>query len=521
VILKLGMVKLLIAGVFVLAFASTVATNVEPKTTRTHSISKTLHIDPPKNGESRYQYVPFQVLPNTRRLTIRYEYDRSNGSNALDIGLFDSRSTELFGDLTGFRGWSGGRRAEFFVSRDAATPGYVPGDLPAGTWRIILGLYRVVPSGVDVTFRINEEIDETKPTTLAAATEPRKVSMRLPLSHDSRLALQKLSVRKPAKNFSRWMSGDLHLHTIHSDGDWTIPELVNAARNAGLDFICITDHNTLSHHSEIDRLNSTGNGLIILRGEEITTYGGHANVWGLPSHSLIDFRVQPGDRQAMSRIVSQAHRQTALISINHPFALCPGCDWSYGRDANGFDAIEVWNGSWDNTDERAVEMWDALLQQGRRISAVASSDSHRPSNPIGQPATHVAIDGVPSMAAVLKSIRSGHTYLTGEANVPLISFEDHGMHEREVKGIGEIIRMTDTHHLRFRLVISNLSQAATVSLISDGKVVRKLNAETDGKPQFVEVDADHSTYFRLEVRDQKGTMLALTNPIYVETKRSR
>jgi hypothetical protein len=513
--------KLLIACVFVFALASTVATKVEPKTTRTHAISKTLHIDPPKNGESRYRYVPFQVLPNTRRIAINYEYDHSNGSNALDIGLFDSRSTESFGDLSGFRGWSGGRRAEFFVSRDAATPGYVLGDLPAGTWRIILGLYRVVPKGVDVSFKINEEIDETNPTTLAAATEPRKVPMRLPLSNDRRLALQDRSVRQPAKEFHKWVSGDLHLHSVHSDGDWSIAELVTAARGAGLDFICITDHNTLSHHSEIDELNPPGSDLLILRGEEITTYGGHANVWGLPSHSLIDFRVQPGDRQAMSLIVSQAHRQTALISINHPFALCPGCDWSYGSDANGFDAIEVWNGSWDNTDERAVEMWDSLLQQGRRITAVASSDSHRVNSPIGQPATHLAIDSSLTTAAVLKSIRSGRSYLTREANAPLITFEGHRLDERESRGIGEVIRLTGGRHLQFKLVISNLSQLASISLISDGKVVRRLTAEADGKPQYVEIDADHDAYFRLELRDQKGTMLALTNPIYVETKRSR
>src|SRR5262245_40327593 len=208
------MVKLLIAGVFVFAFVSSVITKVGTKTTRTHAISKTLHIDPPKNGESRYRYVPFQVLPNTRRITIHYEYDHSNGSNAVDIGLFDSRSNELFGDLSGFRGWSGGRRAEFFVSRDAATPGYVNGDLPSGTWRIVLGLYRVVPSGVDVTVKIDEEIDETKSTTVAAATESRKVSMRQPFSNDRRLALQDSSVRKTSKTVPRWVSGDLHLHTV-------------------------------------------------------------------------------------------------------------------------------------------------------------------------------------------------------------------------------------------------------------------------------------------------------------------
>ena len=40
------------------------------------------------------------------------------------------------------------------------------------------------------------------------------------------------------------MSADLHLHTHHSDGNWTTEELINRACQLGFDTIAITDHDT-------------------------------------------------------------------------------------------------------------------------------------------------------------------------------------------------------------------------------------------------------------------------------------
>src|SRR4030095_3510982 len=332
------MVKLLVACVLVLLSCRSADTKGAFKKARTQAIIRTLHIDAPQKGESPYRYIPFAVSPHTKRISISYNYDHANGANALDIGLFDSRASEINHDVTGFRGWSGGRRSEFFVSRHSATPGYVPGKMLPGTWRIILGLYRVASAGVDVSFKIEEEIDESKTTNFASTTQ---TALDLPVSLTIRLALPESPSLAGQKVLPRWVSGDLHLHTVHSDGDWTITELVKAARNSGLDFICITDHNTYSHHTEIDRLSSIQGSLLVMRGEEITTYGGHANAWGLPKNALIDFRVQPGEQQAISQIAAKAHSRGALISINHPFAPCPGCNWSYGEEAVGFDAVEV------------------------------------------------------------------------------------------------------------------------------------------------------------------------------------
>jgi len=491
------MLKLSIAcAVVVLLFASASTQNLSSSTT-TRAIVRTIHINQPKPDEPRYLYVPFEVAGSTKRINISYNYDRAYGSNTLDLGLFDPRFTGKVGDVSGFRGWSGYRRSEVSVSTESATPGYVPGEIQPGTWRIIIGLYQVASVGVDLTIKIEFETGETKTAKLVEAISQSKVSPS-----------PKTTVTR------RWVRGDLHMHTVHSDGDWTVPELIAAAVNARLDFIFITDHNTNSHYAEIENAKTDRKNLLIMRGEEVTTYGGHANVWGLSENGLVDFRVQPRNQAAISQIAEQAHRSGALISLNHPFGVCAGCMWSYGKEAEGFDAIEVWNGSWDGADELAVGFWDRLLQQGRTITAIASSDSHRAESPLGQAATHVAIRGSLSQRNVLGSIREGRAYLTSKPAGPVVTFEARTSRSSIAHVIGDVVRVRNDQLIKFKIGVSGLRSPATIALISDGKVVQRLRSIAEGSSQDVELKVSHNTYFRIEVRDESGTMLALTNPIY-------
>ncbi len=506
----------LIYCVILLAGAQTVTAIPRPRTTAA-PIERHLHVNPPGPNQSRYVYVPFDVPSHAIRISISYKYDRAKGANTIDIGLFDARSTGADTDPRGFRGWSGGRRSEFFVSRDEATPGYMPGAMQAGTWRIILGLYQVAPAGVDVTFIIDIETENGQRRLIN--TDSRKSSANNPVKPNAENSgpAPRLPEQTVTAHGGRWWTGDLHMHTVHSDGDWTIPGLIASARNSGLDFIVITDHNTASHHAELDRLARGLKQPLMIRGEEITTYGGHTNAWGLPSGKWIDFRTHPGDNARIHDIAAQAHRAGALISINHPFVLCGGCAWSYDPGARDFDAIEVWNGPWDFTDEPALKMWDKILQSGRHITAIASSDSHRLDTAIGKPATHVAAN-VLSQAALLKAIRAGRVYLSGEAAGPLVTFEGELQNgkPREQFNIGDEIHLNAPTTIRFLVSVKTVPPDAVISLISNGQVVRSFGVPIDSKPQTIEIECNQNSYFRLEIRDSTKKVLALTNPIYVK-----
>ena len=87
---------------------------------------------------SPWHYLPVEVPPGTGALRVELEYERAGGT-VLDLGCFGPG---------GFRGWSGGARESFVIARDAATPGYLPGELEAGTWQVVIGVHRVPPDGV-------------------------------------------------------------------------------------------------------------------------------------------------------------------------------------------------------------------------------------------------------------------------------------------------------------------------------------------------------------------------------------
>ncbi|MRJ02265.1 MAG: DNA polymerase/3'-5' exonuclease PolX [Epsilonproteobacteria bacterium] len=76
--------------------------------------------------------------------------------------------------------------------------------------------------------------------------------------------------------------GDLHLHTLYSDGTSSIREMALAARERGYSYIAVTDHSkrlTVAHGldgrrllqqiEEIDRLNGELDGITILKGIEV------------------------------------------------------------------------------------------------------------------------------------------------------------------------------------------------------------------------------------------------------------
>ena len=45
---------------------------------------------------------------------------------------------------------------------------------------------------------------------------------------------------------------ELHCHTLHSDGDFSVKELQEAAKENHLSLIALTDHNTMSGWDELD-----------------------------------------------------------------------------------------------------------------------------------------------------------------------------------------------------------------------------------------------------------------------------
>jgi hypothetical protein len=272
------------------------------------------HYTPADRVSGRYQYVPFDVPPGTARLQIAYRYDRDAGENVVDLGLFEPGILDL--GTAAFRGYSGGARAAIDLSAESATPGYRPGPIPPGRWHVLLGLYKVRPAGVEVSIDIA--------TTPGAPLADASIADRVYSGERGRDLAVPVSGREEPP---RWLVGALHTHTLHSDGTVTPADLLQMTRALGFDFVAITDHNNTTHRADLAKAAPSGAPLWIA-GEEVTTPGGHASVWGLDEGEWVDFRVRAEDRK-IGDLVATAHRFGALFSINHPVSACVGCGWEH------------------------------------------------------------------------------------------------------------------------------------------------------------------------------------------------
>jgi len=100
------------------------------------------------------------------------------------------------------------------------------------------------------------------------------------------------------------MKADLHMHSTFSDGSDTIGQLINIARNKGLDAIAITDHDTLSHASQIP----TDSGIQVIVGVELSAFHRKSNT---RTHILV-YRIQkPEIITALTQPILEARNENS------------------------------------------------------------------------------------------------------------------------------------------------------------------------------------------------------------------
>lgn len=446
--------------------------------------------------EKTYVHVPFDIPEGTVRLDVSYTYSneisaapQASGGNTIDLGVFDARGIEF--QSPGFRGWSGSERHSFFITEVDATPGYLPGRLIPGCWHVSLGLYKIAPTGC--TYRL----------TITVTHESGRRPIR-PLP----APVQRLPASSPLARSGRWLGGELHCHSWHSDGQVSPEQLVALARERGLDFLALSDHNTTSGQRDLLGLHEPG--LILIPALEVTTFKGHFNVWG--SGRWFDYRVQTP--QQMAAALNEARDSGGLTSCNHPKPFGPM--WEFG-DVDNFDCIEVWNGPWFAFNQASLAFWLERIKQGRRIPAVAGSDWHRmvemdvpaPRAP-GKPVTWVYVCGEPSVGSILAGLRAGHATLSDSVDGPHIELRagaasalagdqtarpagrDLPVHIRCQRGGGHRLLLLDEERTLF-------------------------DASLSGSDETIDIQAPvaGSRFVRAEVRDSSGNMLAMSNPVYL------
>ena len=180
--------------------------------------------------------------------------------------------------------------------------------------------------------------------------------------------------------------------------------MANEARRIGLDFVAVTDHNTVSHHALLPAA-AARTEVVMIPGQEVTTDGGHAACLG--PMGWIDWR------EPVAEWLRAATRAGGLFSINHPTH--PDCGWRRPVDFSP-PAVEVWHGEWDRRSSEPFEWW-----LGHGGVPLGGSDFHRPGagrRRLGRPTTWAELgddDG-----GVLGALRAGRVAVSAGPRAPLV-----------------------------------------------------------------------------------------------------
>lgn len=449
-----------------------------------------------------YVEVPFNVPSGVVRVSVEFAYTGHERQTTIDLGLFDGER---------FRGWSGGNKSAFTVSETDATPSYLAGPVRPGEWKLILG----VPSvGSGVRSEYVAKIFFTR------SGEPAAVS-----AFDA----------TPVREGPGWYRGDLHMHDAHSDGSCTsqagkkVPcplyKTVEAAVARGLDFIAITDHNTVSHFDAERELAPYFDCMLFITGREITTFDGHANVYG--TTEFIDFRLTSKYVPTFSDLMDGVERKHAILSINHPGlptgSACMGCGWSVkDTDFSRVHVIEAINGNNAENKLSGVPFWQQRLNDGFRVTAIGGSDNHNATlapehaSAIGRPTTVVYAASL-SERAVLDGVLAGHLF------IDVLGSRDRAISFTATAGsqtatMGDVLKAGPGEKIHLTLTMEHL-EAAHAELVRDGVAIPFAGGTVAGSAhQTLEQDEPSDGgrhWMRVNVRDAEGRLLVLGNPVYV------
>lgn len=193
---------------------------------------------------------------------------------------------------------------------------------------------------------------------------------------------------------------DTHCHTRYSHDNWLEPvDLVRRAKALGLAGVCITEHYSYEASQPVEQV-GRDEGLLVLRGVEISTDRGHLlaygveddgwNVWGrnnyLPLEAVIE-RVN-----ALGGICVPAHpfREIGLASLLEGLL-----------ELQGICGVETHNGGNSDDDNELAVRAAAHL----KLPTLGGSDCHKV-EAVGRCATEF-VQPVATMADFIAAVRAG------------------------------------------------------------------------------------------------------------------
>lgn len=159
-----------------------------------------------------------------------------------------------------------------------------------------------------------------------------------------------MEILNPFETDGNWYKGITHLHTTNSDGSLTPEEICKIYKEAGYNFISITDH------GKITKVKTVFSDFLLIPGAELNI--GSSHVVGINIKESFDVA-----NLTIQEIIDGIHNQGALPIIAHPY-------WSALTSKNllslqNYIGIEVYNTTCHSLRGKGYSSvhWDEILQE--------------------------------------------------------------------------------------------------------------------------------------------------------------
>lgn len=442
-----------------------------------------IHIEGTLDYRQQKQHLPytFTMPEGATRLSIQFGYSPKVSAgqdfrNDLSLSLFDPQQAR------GAR--HNNQDRNLTITAQHATPGYLPGALQPGVWTVWIDTHRVLPPDT-ITYTFDIDIS-TEPITEAE-------------HHYAKVI--------PSPRGRGWYRGDLHGHTLHSDGSWDVPDLIQYARDYQLDFVTLSDHNTTSGHAQFHSLG--GDDLLTIGGMELTTYYGHALALGI--RDWVEWRVGVNGA-TMPELAQRVMDAGGTYIIAHPMSegdpFCTGCDWAYPDMMPGnARCVEVWNSEWSTgqQNEDGLLLWYRWLNERYRIVATRGTDIHRPID-YDNVGFNVVYAEELSESAILAAIRKGHSYISAYPRLDFTAQGDDG-------STGMMGDLVAGEAVRAKISWEGCNGSERLRVIVNGDITEELSITERGQHEWTL--GSPARWCVVEIRRADGEIVALTNPIFL------
>ena len=312
----------------------------------------------------------------------------------------------------------------------------------------------------------------------------------------------------------KWFACEMHCHTLHSDGSFSVKELIETATQRHLDGIQITDHNAVSAHAEV--INPP---IAVLKSIEWTTYFGHMHA--MDCKKDVDWRDAVPDN--IDEKMKQVHEGGGLVGVCHPFQLgtpiCTGGRWVYNvKDWSLVNYMEIWSEGcpfMNTPNRRTLELWHSLLDKGYRITPTFGRDWHRSTNDVYHSAcTYLLCEGELTDMKMKQAVGEGRSVISMG---PLFYF---GLGE---KTIGDGVEAGE-YEIEFTLSFSRMEKMGVPEKVKPQwiKIITNSGAVAqtlDATATRTKINFEENSWYNAElwgsIDGKENCLIALTAPIYV------